>query len=75
MTRDFRGYDVTKWHHLGCFPVESDPIDSVEDIGGFSSLEVSLYLNIRNFQLRGYSFWMIACPLVTRISETDNAII
>ncbi|VVA97663.1 unnamed protein product [Arabis nemorensis] len=39
VTRDFRGYDVTKWHHLGCFPVESDPIDSVEDIGGFSSLE------------------------------------
>ncbi|ESQ48487.1 hypothetical protein EUTSA_v10020510mg [Eutrema salsugineum] len=37
VTRD-RGYDMTKWHHLGCFPVESDPIDSVDDIGGFSSL-------------------------------------
>ncbi|WZZ42541.1 hypothetical protein YC2023_038800 [Brassica napus] len=41
VTRDSRGFDMTKWHHLGCFPVESDPIDSVEDIGGFSSLQVS----------------------------------
>ncbi|XP_048609044.1 polynucleotide 3'-phosphatase ZDP isoform X1 [Brassica napus] len=39
VTRDSRGFDMTKWHHLGCFPVESDPIDSVEDIGGFSSLQ------------------------------------
>lgn len=41
VTRDSRGFDMTKWHHLGCFPVESDPIGSVEDIGGFSSLQVS----------------------------------
>lgn len=46
VTRDFRGYDVTKWHHLGCFPVESDPIDSAEDIGGFSSLQVSLHYRL-----------------------------
>ncbi|CAN7069421.1 unnamed protein product [Brassica oleracea var. botrytis] len=39
VTRDSRGFDMTKWHHLGCFPVESDPIGSVEDIGGFSSLQ------------------------------------
>ncbi|KAF8110460.1 hypothetical protein N665_0083s0026 [Sinapis alba] len=39
VTRDFRGFDMTKWHHLGCFPVESDPVDSVEHIGGFSSLQ------------------------------------
>ena len=44
VTRDSRGLDMTKWHHLGCFPVESVPVDSVEDIGGFSSLQVSLYL-------------------------------
>lgn len=41
VTRDSRGFDMTKWHHLGCFPVESDLIGSVEDIGGFSSLQVS----------------------------------
>ncbi|CAN7117534.1 unnamed protein product [Brassica rapa subsp. narinosa] len=39
VTRDSRGFDMTKWHHLGCFPVELDPIDSVEDIGGFLSLQ------------------------------------
>ncbi|KAJ0264087.1 Polynucleotide 3'-phosphatase ZDP [Hirschfeldia incana] len=39
VTRDFRGFDMTKWHHLGCFPVESDSVDSVENIGGFSSLQ------------------------------------
>ncbi|CAN6893245.1 unnamed protein product [Brassica oleracea] len=39
VTRDSRGFDMTKWHHLGCFPVESVPVDSVEHIGGFSSLK------------------------------------
>ncbi|KAL0743610.1 hypothetical protein Bca4012_085123 [Brassica carinata] len=39
VTRDSRGFDMTKWHHLGCFPVESDPVDSVEHIGGLSSLQ------------------------------------
>ncbi|KAH0852729.1 hypothetical protein HID58_090796 [Brassica napus] len=39
VTRDSRGFDMTKWHHLGCFPVESVAVDSVEEIGGFSSLQ------------------------------------
>ncbi|XP_019096880.1 PREDICTED: polynucleotide 3'-phosphatase ZDP-like [Camelina sativa] len=39
VTRNFRGFDMTQWHHLGCFPVDSDPICSVEDIGGFSELQ------------------------------------
>ncbi|CAN8269325.1 unnamed protein product [Cochlearia groenlandica] len=39
VSRNFRGYDMTKWHHLGCFPADTDPIDSVENIGGFSSLQ------------------------------------
>ncbi|KAF2559806.1 hypothetical protein F2Q68_00017708, partial [Brassica cretica] len=39
VTRDSRGFDMTKWHHLGCFPFESVPVDSVEHIGGFSSLK------------------------------------
>lgn len=47
-TRDSRGFDRTKWHHMSCFSFESVPIDSVEDIGGFSSLQVSLYLHIWN---------------------------
>ncbi|KAL1202428.1 Polynucleotide 3'-phosphatase ZDP [Cardamine amara subsp. amara] len=39
VSRDPRGFGTTKWHHLGCFPVDSDPIDSVKDIGGYSSLQ------------------------------------
>ncbi|XP_010502295.1 PREDICTED: polynucleotide 3'-phosphatase ZDP isoform X2 [Camelina sativa] len=39
VTRNFRGFDMTQWHHLGCFPVDSDPIGSVEEIGGFSELQ------------------------------------
>ncbi|CAD5323101.1 unnamed protein product [Arabidopsis thaliana] len=39
VTRNFRGFDMKQWHHLGCFPVDSDPIVSVEDIGGFSELQ------------------------------------
>ncbi|XP_023641104.1 polynucleotide 3'-phosphatase ZDP isoform X2 [Capsella rubella] len=39
VTRNFRGFDMTQWHHLGCFPVDSDPIGSIEDIGGFSELQ------------------------------------
>ncbi|TXG66725.1 hypothetical protein EZV62_008000 [Acer yangbiense] len=33
------GFDSTHWHHLDCFPFNSEPIDSVESIQGFSSLE------------------------------------
>lgn len=39
VTRDRRGFDMTKWHHLECFPIGSEPIESVDDINGFSSLE------------------------------------
>ncbi|KAJ6301622.1 hypothetical protein OIU77_015849 [Salix suchowensis] len=35
VSRDSRGFDMTKWHHLGCF---SDKIGSTELIGGFDSL-------------------------------------
>ncbi|KAF7140954.1 hypothetical protein RHSIM_Rhsim06G0208200 [Rhododendron simsii] len=36
-----RGFDVTKWHHLDCFPMDSESVASAEDIGGFSSLKIS----------------------------------
>ncbi|XP_010552122.1 PREDICTED: polynucleotide 3'-phosphatase ZDP isoform X2 [Tarenaya hassleriana] len=39
VTRDFRGFETTKWHHLDCFPIDSDPINSAESISGFSSLQ------------------------------------
>ncbi|XP_068659764.1 polynucleotide 3'-phosphatase ZDP-like isoform X2 [Aristolochia californica] len=39
VSRDPRGFDSTKWHHIDCFPVGSQPIVSAEEIGGFSSLK------------------------------------
>ncbi|XP_021288735.1 polynucleotide 3'-phosphatase ZDP isoform X2 [Herrania umbratica] len=36
VTRDLRGFDMTKWHHLPCF---SEKIDSVDVIKGFDLLK------------------------------------
>ncbi|OVA01879.1 zinc finger protein [Macleaya cordata] len=41
VSRDSRGFDMTKWHHLNCFPTDSQPIVSVDEINGFSSLKSS----------------------------------
>ncbi|KAI3943771.1 hypothetical protein MKW98_004276 [Papaver atlanticum] len=43
-SKDPRGYDVTKWHHLNCFPSDSlQPVThgSADNIQGFSSLKSS----------------------------------
>ncbi|KAI3908237.1 hypothetical protein MKX01_027259 [Papaver californicum] len=34
-----RGHDVTRWYHPVCFPTDSQPIISLDEIDGFSSLE------------------------------------
>ncbi|KAL8543986.1 hypothetical protein ACS0TY_004510 [Phlomoides rotata] len=40
LSKDPRGFDMTKWHHLNCFPVSiSDSVPSAEAIRGFSSLK------------------------------------
>ncbi|KAL0301252.1 UNVERIFIED_CONTAM: Polynucleotide 3'-phosphatase ZDP [Sesamum radiatum] len=42
VSKDPRGFDMTKWHHLECFPFNnSDSVSSAEAIAGFSSLKVS----------------------------------
>ncbi|CAI9088811.1 OLC1v1023248C1 [Oldenlandia corymbosa var. corymbosa] len=41
VTRDSRGYDTTKWHHLQCLPLNSNAFTSTNSIGGFSSLKSS----------------------------------
>ncbi|KAL6999633.1 hypothetical protein U1Q18_000792 [Sarracenia purpurea var. burkii] len=41
VSRDKRGFDMTKWHHLNCFPLDSESIASSEAIRGFSSLKSS----------------------------------
>lgn len=41
VSRDARGFDMTRWHHLSCFDAGSDTVDSLEMIKGFSSLKSS----------------------------------
>ncbi|KAI3843296.1 hypothetical protein MKX03_025527 [Papaver bracteatum] len=38
--RKERGHDVTRWYHPACFPTDSQPIIPVNEIDGFSSLEI-----------------------------------
>ena len=40
VTRDSRGFDMTKWHHLDCFPFDAKLVASPEEIKGFSTLKV-----------------------------------
>ncbi|KAL3821254.1 hypothetical protein ACJIZ3_007159 [Penstemon smallii] len=40
VSKDPRGFDMTKWHHLSCFPcTSSNSISSTDAITGFSSLK------------------------------------
>lgn len=39
VSRDARGFDVTKWHHLNCFPMNTQPIADAEKLKGFSTLK------------------------------------
>ncbi|XP_059442325.1 polynucleotide 3'-phosphatase ZDP [Corylus avellana] len=41
VSRDARGFDMTKWHHLECFPVGAASVDSAEKIKGFETLQRS----------------------------------
>ncbi|XP_073143090.1 polynucleotide 3'-phosphatase ZDP [Henckelia pumila] len=42
VSKDPRGFDTTKWHHLNCFPSSgSTSISPAESISGFSSLKSS----------------------------------
>ncbi|XP_073039731.1 polynucleotide 3'-phosphatase ZDP-like isoform X2 [Primulina eburnea] len=41
VSKNPRGFDITKWHHLNCFPSSGcSSISPVESIAGFSSLKV-----------------------------------
>ncbi|KAI5662377.1 hypothetical protein M9H77_21700 [Catharanthus roseus] len=39
VSRGSGGFDMTKWHHLQCFPLESESAGSPESIKGFSALK------------------------------------
>ena len=43
VSRDARGFDLTKWHHLDCFPVGSAPVASPDSITGFEALQVRFH--------------------------------
>uniref|UniRef100_A0A5B6YQM8 PARP-type domain-containing protein n=1 Tax=Davidia involucrata TaxID=16924 RepID=A0A5B6YQM8_DAVIN len=49
VSRDSRGFDMTKWHHLDCFPMNSESIASAEEIKGFSSLKSSDKETLKKF--------------------------
>lgn len=40
VSRDPRGHDMTRWHHLDCFTFDSGKVSTAEAIKGFSSLKV-----------------------------------
>lgn len=43
VSKDPRGFDMTKWHHLSCVPFGvSGPLSSADAITGFSSLKVGI---------------------------------
>lgn len=46
-----QGFDQTKWHHPDCFPFSSDFVSSVEDIAGFSLLQVYISKTLTKFKL------------------------
>ena len=45
VTRDARGFDMTKWHHLHYLHLSSHSDASPESIKGFSSLKVVQHFN------------------------------
>ncbi|KAJ0989287.1 hypothetical protein J5N97_007643 [Dioscorea zingiberensis] len=54
-SKDPRGFDVTKWHHFGCFSSQSHPIAVAEEIKGFSSLKVPDQDALRKLEAGGKS--------------------
>ena len=40
ISREARGFDITKWHHPACFSFASESLASAQEIAGFDSLKV-----------------------------------
>lgn len=61
VSRDMaRRLDITKWHHLSCFPISSSNSDP-ESITGFSSLKVLSLSNTASIQL---PFFFLECLFI-----------
>lgn len=41
LSRDSRGFEMTSWHHMNCFPFDPDSVSPIEAIKGFSLLKSS----------------------------------
>ncbi|MQL84963.1 hypothetical protein Taro_017484 [Colocasia esculenta] len=50
-SKDPRGFDMTKWHHLDCFPVKERAFAAVEEIMGYSLLKKSEQEALKNLEL------------------------
>ncbi|KAL7129448.1 hypothetical protein ABFS83_13G066500 [Erythranthe nasuta] len=69
VSKDPRGFDMTKWHHLNCFPFRnSDPVFSPDAIKGFSSLKSSDQESIKKL----LDEWDQASEKVSEIEENDD---
>ncbi|XP_051114509.1 polynucleotide 3'-phosphatase ZDP isoform X1 [Andrographis paniculata] len=56
VSKDPRGFDMTKWHHLNCFPfTDSESATSLESVAGFSSLKSSDQESVKKLLTEGTS--------------------
>jgi hypothetical protein len=69
VSRDARGFDMTKWHHLECFPVGTASVGSAETIKGFETLQVLLYFV--NLAL-GFRVWVLLCLVDEKVEEKKS---
>ncbi|KAK8965143.1 Polynucleotide 3'-phosphatase ZDP [Platanthera guangdongensis] len=59
-TKDPRGFDIVKWHHLTCHPTKSHGLGALEEIKGFSSLKSSEQDLLRNLAAKTSSSQFIS---------------
>ncbi|XP_047317295.1 polynucleotide 3'-phosphatase ZDP isoform X2 [Impatiens glandulifera] len=73
VTKDPRGFGLTKWHHLDCFPVASNEISSPDSISGFSSLKSSDQESLKRLLAGGdCSTKMVSAEDETEIAEQND---
>ncbi|KAJ4957355.1 hypothetical protein NE237_014138 [Protea cynaroides] len=53
VSKDTRGFEMKKWHHLGCFPSDSQHLYSADKIQGFSTLKSSDQEALRKLEVEG----------------------
>ncbi|KAL5564549.1 hypothetical protein UlMin_027713 [Ulmus minor] len=64
VSRDARGFDMTKWHHLGCFSFGLESVASAEQIKGFDSL--------KNSDQKALQELVAACDKTKEVDKKDE---